>query len=254
MTPPVAFLAMPEAGHFSRLRPLIAGLSGRGVETLVFTDSRFRAGVESAGGRFTDLFARYPIEAADDESLPVPCRFVSFAAHYADEIAADLNGVGLVVYDTFAVIGHVVGRLFGIPYVNVCAGHNMDPARFVPVLREDPRARISPNCQRAVEVLRERHGVEDASPFSYVSGLSPFLNVYCEPPQYLTEAERQVFEPVAFFGSLPPLEEIELRGSAEPRRQRASGLRLLRHRRVALLGGRGARRTDRDRRHRRRHG
>ena len=107
--------------------------------------------------------------------------------------------------------------------MNVCAGHNMDPARFVPLLREDPRARISPSCERAVEVLRERHGVEDASPFSYMSGLSPFLNVYCEPPQYLTEAERQVFEPVAFFGSLPPLEEI---GSAVPRNRGDNELRV----------------------------
>ena len=112
------------------------------------------------------------------------------------------------------MIGHVVGRLLGIPYVNVCAGHNMDPARFVPVLREDPRARDLAELPACVEVLRERHGVDDASPFSYVSGLSPFLNVYCEPPQYLTETERQVFEPVAFFGSLPPLEEID---SAVPR-------------------------------------
>jgi UDP:flavonoid glycosyltransferase YjiC (YdhE family) len=45
-----------------------------------------------------------------------------------------------------------------------------------------------------------------------MSGLSPFLNVYCEPPAYLTEAERRVFEPVAFYGSLPALAEIEARG------------------------------------------
>jgi UDP:flavonoid glycosyltransferase YjiC (YdhE family) len=49
----------------------------------------------------------------------------------------------------------------------------------------------------------------DASPFSYVAGLSPYLNLYCEPPNYLTEADRRVFEPVAFYGSLPPIEEIE---------------------------------------------
>jgi UDP:flavonoid glycosyltransferase YjiC (YdhE family) len=51
--------------------------------------------------------------------------------------------------------------------------------------------------------LRERYGIEDASPFSYGTALSPFLNIYCEPPEYLTDAERQAFEPVAFFGSLP---------------------------------------------------
>src|SRR5207253_6574839 len=68
---------------------------------------------------------------------------------------------------------------------------------------------------RAVSVLRERYGMDDASPFSYVSGLSPFLNVYCEPPQYLDAEERRVFEPVAFFGSLPPLEELVRHGERD---------------------------------------
>ena len=68
-----------------------------------------------------------------------------------------------------------------------------------------------------MSVLRERYGMDDASPFSYVSGLSPFLNVYCEPPQYLDAEERRVFEPVAFFGSLPPLEELD-RGGGHDRR------------------------------------
>jgi MGT family glycosyltransferase len=209
----VAFFAMPEAGHFQRLRPLISDVTRRGIEANVFTDVRFAADVENAGGRFVDLFATHPLEAADDESLPVPCRYVSFAGRHAEEIARDVEEIApsLVVYDTFAVIGRVVALLLDLPYVNVCAGHNMDPARFLPQLEADPRASISPRCLRAVESLRERYGVADASPFSYVSGLSPFLNVYCEPAAYLTEKERRVFEPIAFYGSLPPLDEIEAR-------------------------------------------
>lgn len=204
---------MPEAGHFQRLRPLVSDLVRRGIEAHVFTDRRFELEVELAGGRFVDLFAAYPLEDVDSESVPVPCRYVSFAGGYAEEIAGDLEELGpsLVIHDTFAVIGHVVGRLLGVPYVNVCAGHNMDPARFLPMLEVDPRVSISPGCRRAVEALRDRYGIEDASPFSYVSGLSPFLNVYCEPAAYLTEAERRVFEPVAFYGPLPSIEEIEAR-------------------------------------------
>jgi MGT family glycosyltransferase len=207
----VAFFAMPEAGHFGRLRPLIADMSRSGVTPHVFTHRSFRANVERAGGTFVDLFARYPLEEADDESVPIPCRFVSFAGHYAEQIRADLDELrpALVVYDTFSVIGHVVGRMLDVPYVNVCAGHNMNPAEAVRRLRTDPRVRISPRCRDAVELLRERYGVADASPFSYLSGVSPFLNVYCEPPAYLTEAERPVFEPLAFYGSLPPLEEVD---------------------------------------------
>ncbi len=209
--PSVAFFAMPEAGHFQRLRPLISDLTRGGVRAYVFTDRRFAEAVESAGGRFVDLFAAYPIDAADGQSLPVPCRYVSFAGAYAEKVAAELAELepALVIYDTFAAIGHVVARLIQVPYINICAGHNMDPSRFLAGLETDSRVSISPSCRRWVEVLRNRHGMEDASPFSYVSGLSPYLNVYCEPPAYLTEAERRIFEPVAFYGSLPSLEDID---------------------------------------------
>lgn len=209
-TASVAIFAMPEEGHFQRLRPLIAGVSGKGSRAHVFTHSRFRAGVERSGGTFVDLFGKYPLEAADRESLPVPCRFVSFAGHYAGPIVRDLERIrpSLVISDTFAVIGRVVANQLRIPYVNVCAGHNVDPAVFVRRLQSDPRVHISPRCLGAVEILRSRYGLDDASPFSYVAGLSPFLNVYCEPPNYLTEGDRRVFEPVAFYGSLPPIEEL----------------------------------------------
>jgi UDP:flavonoid glycosyltransferase YjiC (YdhE family) len=57
-------------------------------------------------------------------------------------------------------------------------------------------------CWEAAERLRERYGIRDASPFSFVSTLSPFLNVYGEPPEFLKPEEREPFEPLAFFGSL----------------------------------------------------
>jgi MGT family glycosyltransferase len=209
----VAFFAMTEAGHFQRLRSLISCTANRGMRTYVFTDRRFAADVERAGGSFVDLLGTYPLEDADAESRPVPCRYVTFAGRYADEIVEEVERLGpaLVIYDTFAVIGHIVGRALGVPYVNVCAGHNVNPARFVPQLESDPRVSVSERCFQAVEILRDDYGLQDASPFSYVSGLSPFLNVYCEPPAFLTESERRPFEPIAFFGSLPPLDEIERR-------------------------------------------
>jgi UDP:flavonoid glycosyltransferase YjiC (YdhE family) len=202
---------MRPIGHFHRLRPLISAIADRQMAAHVFTDRRFEADVERAGGVFVDLFAKYPLEHADGESAPFPCRYVSFAGRYGEEIVRDLEEIrpSLVIYDTFAVIGRVVGATLGLPYVNVCAGHNVDPSRIPSLLETLPSVEVSPDCRRAVETLRERYGVLDASPFSFASGLSPFLNVYCEPPAYLTEAERGVFEPVAFHGSLPPIEEME---------------------------------------------
>jgi MGT family glycosyltransferase len=205
----VAFFCMLETGHFQRLRPLISGLARGGIATHIFTHCKFRPQVEQAGGIFFDLFSKYPMEQADDESIPVPCRYVTFVARYAEQIRRDVEEIGpsLIIHDTFALIGRIIAELLDIPWVNVCAGHNATPERILAVLREDPRVKVSPRCLQAVEVLRESYGLADASPFSYVSSISPHLNIYCEPQEFLDEEERRVFEPVAFYGSLLSPEE-----------------------------------------------
>jgi hypothetical protein len=106
----------------------------------------------------------------------------------------------LVLADSFALIGRIVAAEIGVPYVNVCSGHNVEPDRFIAQLEADPRVRLDPAATAAVEILRERYGLDDASPFSYVRGSSDTLNLYCEPPQFLDSDERAVFEPVAFSG------------------------------------------------------
>jgi len=205
VTAPVAVVfGMLEHGHIKRLLPIIAGLSKAGVRTHVFVDARFREEIEAARGCFHDLFAGRPLEAADATSVPIPCRYVSFAGHFADAVTSEVEALHptLVVHDTFAVIGAVVARRLGLPRVNVCVGHNHAPGPMLEILRHDPRVAISEACWRAVERLREREQMPDASPFSYLAALSPLLNLYCEPPQFLCENERQVFEPLAFVGSL----------------------------------------------------
>jgi UDP:flavonoid glycosyltransferase YjiC (YdhE family) len=202
---------MPEIGHFNRLQSLISGLARRGIAANVFTHRNFEPQVARAGGIFFDLFSKYPLEEADDTSFPVPCRFVSFAARYGRQICYDVEKTrpSLVIHDTFTVIGRLVAERLGITRVNVCAGHNVNPARFLAVLKEDPRVKISANCLRAVDELRESYGMMDASPFSYVSSISPHLNIYCEPPEFLEECERKAFEPIAFYGSIPFPDEMQ---------------------------------------------
>ena len=195
---------MPEQGHVKRLLPLIAGLASGGITTHVFTDARYREAVERAGGRFADVFAGRPLDAADAKSIPVPCRYVSFAAHYADSILHEVAALSpaLVLHDTFAVIGVVVATHLQLPRVAVCSGHNAAPGPTVAALRSDPRVDVADECWRAAALLRERHGMPDASPFSYAACLSRDLNLYCEPPEFLRPDEREAFEPIAFFGSL----------------------------------------------------
>jgi UDP:flavonoid glycosyltransferase YjiC (YdhE family) len=204
---------MGDRNHFQLLWPVISGLAAKGVDARVFTDRRLASEVERAGAKFVDLYAGRPLDEADDRSMPHPCRYVSFAGRFADQVAAQVEALGpeLIVYETFSVVAWVVARMLGLPYVNVAAGHHVDPADFLPRLESDPRVDLSPRCLAAVEVLRERHGIADASPFSYISGISPLLNLYPEPGEYLDESERRAFEPLAFFGSLPPTEAIEAR-------------------------------------------
>ncbi len=214
----IAFFCMPEIGHFNRLKSLIFGLTRRGIAAHVFTHRNFEPEVARSGGIFFDLFSKYPFKPADDSSYPVPSRFVSFAARYGKQICCDVEKIrsSLVIHDTFTVIGRIVAERLGIPRVNVCAGHNVNPVRFMAVLRQDPRVNTSVECLRAVEVLRESYGMTDASPFSYVSSTSPYLNIYCEPPEFLEEYERKAFEPIAFYGSIPFPDEMRSNSQKNP--------------------------------------
>jgi len=78
-----------------------------------------------------------------------------------------------------------------------------------------------------VDVLRDSCGIADASPFSYVSTLSPLLNLYCEPPEFLTEDERHPFAPLAFFGSVPSPDDADHGGREVPPRKGVRGDREL---------------------------
>ena len=203
-TRPAIVFCMPLRGHFQRLRSIIADLAEQGVPVHVFTDREFAPEVERAGGRFVDLFAGRPLESVDATSMPMPCRFVSFAGYCADAVAREVAALrpGVIIHDTFAVIGWAVANQLGVPRVNVCAAHNTAPAPTLARLQRDPRVAIAPVCHDAARRLRERHGIADANPFSYVTGVSPDLNIYCEPPQFLPAEDRAVFEPLVFYGSL----------------------------------------------------
>jgi MGT family glycosyltransferase len=207
----VAVFCMPWGGHLQRLRPVIAGLSARGIAVNVFTDSEFAPAVVRAGGIFHDLFGQFPIAAADNATIPVPCRYVAHAAKFGESIARAVAQTrpSLVVHDVFAIVARVVANRLGIPRVSVCSGHNVAPQRFTTIMQQSPHVRLAPECLRAVEELRDSWGIADASPFSYISTLSPLLNLYGEPPEFLHEDERHPFEPLAFFGSLQAPDGVE---------------------------------------------
>lgn len=200
----IALFSMLGAGHLKRSLPIISGLSRRQIAVAVHTHSQFQGWIEHAGGTFVDMFGKYPLEEADAESIPFATRYVTYAGRYGGDLLRDVAQMkpDLVIYDSFAVIGYVVGRSLGVPFVNVCAGHNVNPRSFPQSLQRDIEVRLSSRCLAAVEELRERFNLDDASPFSYVSTQSPFLNIYGEPPEFLDPGDRSPFEPLAFYGSI----------------------------------------------------
>ena len=214
MSSAVALFVMPQEGHFRRMVPLIHGIAERGDVPYVFIDLAYREEVEGAGGRFVDLFAGRPMDEADADSTPRVCRFVSFAGCFAEDVCREVREIRptVIAYDTFAYIGRVVAEILDVPHVNVCSGHNRymsDLDAVMEPLRD--QIAVSPDCERWVEVLRDRYGLEDASPWSWALTQSEHLNLYCEPPRYLDDEQREAYEPIAFFGSLPPADAIEAR-------------------------------------------
>ena len=204
MSVSVVVMCMGGVGHVQALLPLIAGLRARGCDVHVLTDAAFQAKVEATGAHFIDLYQHHSLDAADATSMPVPSRWVTFAAVYAEPLCATVAALSpaVIVYDTFTLVAPVVARRLGLPYVNVCVHHASPPARMRAALSADPRVATSAACWAAVRVLRDVHGLADASPFSYCEATSPHLNVYCGPEEFLPPADRAAFAPLAFFGSL----------------------------------------------------
>jgi len=203
--PAIAVFTSQEDGHLQRLLPVMQGLAAAGCSVVALGHPRSAAAVTATGARFLDLFGRFPLEAADPQSVPNGMRHVAHAAHCAQDVLAQLRPLGpaLVVHDTFSVLGRVVAAALDVPAVNVCAGHNLQPAATIRQAHRDLPVQVSPACAAAVERLRTTWGLAQAHPFSYVDGASSALNIYCEPPEFLDAAARAAFAPVAFFGSLP---------------------------------------------------
>ena len=144
-----------QAGRWSSSRPAAAtssacsrwspGSCGAALAVHVMTRPEGREPAEAAGARFVDLFAKYPLDAADADSIPLPSRLVSFAAVYAEPLIAEVAALrpALIVYDSFVVVAPLVARRLGIPYVGMRAGHAQVPARAIAETRADPRVATS---------------------------------------------------------------------------------------------------------------
>src|SRR4051812_23974303 len=99
-------MCMEGVGHLHCLLPVVEELRRRGCDVTVMTKPEFAPLVRDAGAQFVDLYDGCPLDAVDSESVPVPSRFVTFAAVYADALTARVAALSpsLVLYDTFTVV------------------------------------------------------------------------------------------------------------------------------------------------------
>lgn len=187
------------------------GLVAAGAKVHAFCGAGSAEEFRREGAEFHDIHAGRPLESADDASIPIPSRFVTFAAVHGESLAREIAQLdpALIVHGTFAVVAVVVAKILGLPRVAICAGHNQSPRVAVPPLYEDPRVKVSTQCLEAVKVLRARYGMANASPFSYLDSLSPTLNLIPEPPEFLRAEEIEAFQPCSFFGSIDPRRHAE---------------------------------------------
>ena len=205
--PNIALLCIPARGHVRRALLLTRGLVQAGANVHAFCGLEFAEDFRREGAQFHDLHAGRPLESADNSSLPIPSRFVTFAAVHGESLAEDVAKCGpdLLIHGTFAVAAMVVARQLDVPRVAICTGHNLSPRVAMAQLRDDPRVKTSHACLEAVKVLRDRYGILNASPFSYLDSLSPTLNIIPEPPEFLLGDETADFQPCAFWGCIDPL-------------------------------------------------
>ena len=194
-------------GHVQPLLPLVRGLVSRGIRVVAFSRESFRPAFEGAGASMRDLYAGRSLEDTDPASTPLPVRFVTFAGLHADSVAAELaaTGAALVVHDAFTVVAPVAARIVGVPCVNLIPNHGLLPSRALAQAASDPRVSISGACRDAVERLRQRHGLRDASPFSYLAAKSPFLNLQPEPEEFVSAESRAELAPLLCWSARPVL-------------------------------------------------
>lgn len=209
----IVLICVPAArGHVQRALLVTRGLVAAGAEVYAFCSRDFCDDFRAEGAEFRDLYEGRPLDLADSTSMPIPSRFVTFAAVYGESLTRDIAKLkpSLIVHGTFAVVALVVARQLGLPRVAICSGHNQSPRVAIPPMALDARVATSAACHSAVNVLRDRFGIPSASPFSYLDSLSDILNIIPEPPEFLCDDEILEFGSHAFFGCVDPLRYKQL--------------------------------------------
>lgn len=201
--PVVVVITKGLPGHRSRVRPIVESLVRQGADVYVADDEESIDQWTTIGASWIDLFADGTLDQADPVSKPRSFRQMAFAARFGRQLAGRIALLrpNLIVHDQAAVIGWVVATELDVPRVQLCSRSLIDGIDAYAAVLASGRSQIAEECLSAVDTLRS-WGFPDATPFSFLTLRSDVLNVYPEPPQFVTMAERDRLEPVVFVGSL----------------------------------------------------
>jgi len=190
--------------HFSGTLELVHQLAKTPAKVRIWSELSFAPVAQQFGFEFADLYWDRPLESADNISLLRAIRYVSFAATYADHLVEEVRSWApqIVLVEGFALIGRLVAERLNLPWVLVNASHLINGEDQRRIVRSEYPSLISPQCLAAVKRLREDYGLANASPYSFISDPSPWLNVHLEPAEWVTPDQRRKATDIVFFGSL----------------------------------------------------
>jgi UDP:flavonoid glycosyltransferase YjiC (YdhE family) len=157
----------------------------------------------AAGIEFGDLFESGTIDDADPLSIPRPARVVAFSVRHCEALARTVRDwqPDLVFVEGFALIGRMIAERISRPWILINSGHLPNGPAMRKLIREEFPVRISDECFHAVERLKTEFGHNDASPYSYISLPSPWMNIHLEPPEWLTSDFDGAPRQIECFGS-----------------------------------------------------
>lgn len=204
----VAF-CMHYKGHRKRMMPVVASLVEAGIPVHVFADESARDDMERAGAGFSNLYWRQPYTEIDPGTTrPVSGWYVTFAGLYGADVARDVEPLRprLILHDTIMPVARVVAIRLGLPRVVMRLGQTFDPQQLLHRYLTDPSIApsLSDKCQEAIRILRDQHGIAEASPFLAFTDSGGDLNIYSEPKEFMAARPGESPDTVEYFGSLWP--------------------------------------------------
>lgn len=202
--PSIAVFLVDQPTHVGTTLNIVAELATSGCRVRVWTSLKYHAALKAMGVEVSDIYAGRTLDDYDNESRPLPVRFVTLAGCLTDQMAQEVLawGADVILAEAFALIGRTIAKSLGLPWVLINAGHRKNDQGY-----RHENALISPaivgdRFNKALARIHSLPQMPSINPHSYFPDQSPFLNIYLQPQEWLTLELAGHTEPCVYFGSL----------------------------------------------------